>query len=218
MKSDITLPSKAEVENATKEHSWILGNQVLYDMCHNYPSQSDPTAVVSKFWLIGRAYSAALERRRTSQEEPLRKGENFYDHRFVPVYTQGGFDALFAPLYNYEDITEHNIAHIVQVHCSLTKVLQAVTGQWKRSLASKYLHFHFPKLFFIYDSQADTNLRKYIPQWTRYRIADSSDADKYYLKFCRGVMLLRETIISGYDIKLTPRDMDNLLLAAIEDR
>lgn len=213
MKFDIRLPSKAEVENATKDHSWTLGNQVLYDMCYSHPSQSDPTAIVSKFWLIGRTYSAALERRRTSQEEQLKPGENFYEHRFVPIYIQGGFDAMFTPLYNYEDISEHNIAHIVQVHYSLTKILKEVTRQWKRSLASKYLHFHFPKLFFIYDSQADINLRKYVPQWSRYRLADSSEGDDYYFRFCKGVMLLRETIMSNYRIKLTPRDMDNLLLS-----
>lgn len=211
MKFEVKLPSETEVTTAMKDHSWTLGNQVLYDMCRNHPSQSDPTAIVSKFWLIGRAYSAAVERRRTSREKPLLDGENFYDHRLVPVYKQADFDSVFAPLYDYENVSESNLKHIVEIHCTLTQTLKEVTGQWKRSLASKYLHFHFPNLFYIYDSRAESGLGRYIPEWQKQRLP-TGPYDAVYYRFSLAMTALCDEIRSNYGLDLLPRHLDTIVL------
>lgn len=210
-----TLPSEAQIQAAVQGPSWTLGNTVLYEFCRAHPSQSDPAAVISKFWLIGRAYSAAVERRRTSMETPLKPGENFYDHRLAPVYTRAGLDEIFAGLHRFGGVTSDNLVDIAEVHYAVAKTLQGITNQWKRSLASKYLHFHFRDLIFIYDSQAELNLRKYVPGWSRERLPENTRYDSYYLKFCRGVVALREAIATAYEVEMTPRDLDNLLLAPI---
>lgn len=207
-----TLPSEAQVHNARKGPSWSLGNKFLYDLCGTHPSQSDPEAVVSKFWLIGRAYSATVERRRTSEEEPLKPGENFYDNRLVPVYTQAGLDEVMTPLNALDSATRENAAVIADAHDKFSRVLKLVNGHMNLSLASKYLHFHRPMLFFIYDSFADESMRKYVPKW-RHKLLQSSPFDDYYLKFCLASIALRDAINAEYHVQLTPRELDNLLLA-----
>src|SRR5690606_29468485 len=39
------------------------GNDVLYRMCSERPNHTDVDTVSSKLWLIGRAYSASIERK-----------------------------------------------------------------------------------------------------------------------------------------------------------
>ncbi len=211
MKLEFKLPSETQVATAMKDNSWTLGNQVLYDMCRNHPSQSETTAIVSKFWLIGRAYSAAIERRHTSKEEPLLDGENFYEHRLAPIYKQAGFDYVFAPLYDYEDIAESNLKHILEVHFKLTQTLQEVAGQWNLSLASKYLHFHFPKLFYIYDSRAHSGLGRYVLGWQKQKLPTGSHHDVYY-KFSLAMIALRDEIKSNYGLALSPQHLDGIVL------
>ena len=49
---------------------------------------------------------------------------------------------------------EENVHEVLLTHQILTQQLKVITELDKRSLASKYLHFHVPKCFFIYDSRA----------------------------------------------------------------
>jgi hypothetical protein len=185
---------------------------MLYDLCHKHPSQSDAAAVVSKFWLIGRAYAASAERWRLSEANHLKPGENFYDNRLAPVYIQAGLDNAMAPLYGFRDVDECNLMHILEVHSRVSQTLQITNGKLNPSLASKYLHFHLPLLFFIYDSQANANLKKYIAKW-KHKSPVQPNYDTDYFKFCYGALALREAIKSEYHIELTPRELDNLLLA-----
>ena len=57
---------------------------------------------------------------------------------------------------------ENNIGQIISVHNFLTVIFNEISGLDKRSLASKYLHFHLPNLFYIYDSRADNAIRKMV--------------------------------------------------------
>lgn len=53
------------VERAlSQDDSWCIGNQVLYDLCRRYPRHAVDAEIVAKVWLIGRAYSASIERGR----------------------------------------------------------------------------------------------------------------------------------------------------------
>jgi len=47
----------------------------------------------------------------------------------------------------------------------LTDIFTKISGIEKRSLSSKYLHFHFPDLFFLYDSRAVTSSRRLLPRF-----------------------------------------------------
>lgn len=210
----ISLPAIEEIETAQKPNNWTLANSVLYSLCKENPSQSDVEAIVSKFWLIGRAYSASVERRRTKHESALDVGEDFYTHRLAKNYRLANLDEKFDALYqnDYSTITKQNYAQIVGLHSLLTNVLFEITGQRKISLASKYLHFHFPDLFFIYDSRASISLEKYVPKWTKRKLEKTDSQDDTYSKFCLACIELREAIQLNCEIVLNPRQLDNLLL------
>ncbi len=52
---------------------WDFSNQVLYDLCRAHPAHDDVSVVIAKMLLMGRAYSAAIERRKNKrQTEPER--------------------------------------------------------------------------------------------------------------------------------------------------
>jgi hypothetical protein len=94
-------------------------------------------------------------------------------------------------------------------------LIKKMTGMGKRSLASKYLHFHKPNLFFIYDSRAINSIRKLTPP-TKTNLRIRTNIDVEYAKFCLRCIKLRDAIKSKFDTHLSPRELDNLLLAIAE--
>ena len=54
---------RAAIDNYTP---WKLGNDVLYKLCAMHPRHTEDAVIIGKFWLIGRSYAAAIERRRMS--------------------------------------------------------------------------------------------------------------------------------------------------------
>jgi hypothetical protein len=71
--------SYAEVEAARDDSQdiWTLSNEVLYKLCQDYPGNSDIREVVTKVLIIGKTYSAAIERRRTWPGSKI-KVEDYY--------------------------------------------------------------------------------------------------------------------------------------------
>ena len=140
---------KEIIKDYDKAKKWYrkggaLGNEVLYDLCLNKKSKlyghKDVRRIQAKIWLIGRAYSAALERGNlgNKSKEVLYKevGEKLvkYFNRINNLDPSTIWDALASKIFN---------------------------NSWnKYSLASKYLHFHFPKKYFIYDSISNKQLKK----------------------------------------------------------
>jgi len=95
--------------------------------------------------------------------------------------------------------------------------LNKVTGLNKRSFSSKYLHFHLPDLFFIYDSRAVfamKQLKELLPTATQNT---KGKFDKPYQQFTEQCVLLTKHISDDLGILLSPRQLDNLLLI-IADR
>src|SRR5690606_15859079 len=129
------LPSKESVIEARNRNNWSLGNDVLYRLCKEYPLHTE-SEIVSKFWLIGRTYSAAVDRRRASEEKPLSKKENFYEHRLVPAVRNADFDTAFKAVKTIERPTKESIRPIILLHEHVTKTLFSITNQRKVSLAS----------------------------------------------------------------------------------
>lgn len=64
---------KTTKENGTENS---LGfNGILYRLCEEHPGHTNEDEIVAKIWLVGRSYSAAIERRRASRDV---SGEAFY--------------------------------------------------------------------------------------------------------------------------------------------
>ena len=205
--------SKDEIIKATEEDTWRFGNQVLYDMCSNNLKHKDENIIVGKVWIIGRVYAAAIERRKNASES--KSGDDFYFNAVAPKIKEigGELDSRIETLNRYNEITEDNLAQILDTHKLLTDVYYEITKQNKRSLASKYLHFHAPNMFYIYDSGADKAIRKYVSLDTSMKEKlKHNRTDEFYLEFVIRMFTLRNYIKEKYGIYLSPRQIDAFLL------
>lgn len=203
--------SREQVDTATTGNEWSLGNQILYDMCRKYPQHKRKSEIVAKIWIIGRSYAAAIERRKNTKDTVF-DGNDFYTEKVAPEILKSGIDSWLHSLKGYDTISESNIATILLVHRQVTDLFLTISGLEKRSLASKYLHFHYPDLFFIYDSRAAKAVSKLSNITGRVGGRAQNESDNEYRKFCTKCLKIREHIKHTYEVHLTPRSLDNLLL------
>ncbi len=192
-----------------KGHFWDVGNQVLYRLCAEHPGHSDVGVIASKIWLIGRAYAASVERRPKGYGP---SGDAFYVEYLGPKFRKANIDTWLREL---AVLPVDDSAAILKAHNKMTKLFKKYTGHERRSLASKYLHFHFPERFFIYDFRARgsvTNLTRSSYDRRKWE-TDRAEADVEYAEFWCRCDLLRGQIrnLTGHD--LNPRQLDNILLA-----
>lgn len=131
---------------------WEYGNSVLYRMCEEKPGHKDIDVIVGKIWLIGRSYAAAIERRKNAADG----GDDFYYEVGAPKLLEIGpeLDNRIDYLRKSKGLIVDDFKEILNTHKFLMDTFYELTGLEKRSLASKYLHFHCPEKFFIYDSRA----------------------------------------------------------------
>lgn len=142
------------VRRADDYSGW--GNEVLYQMCRDAPGHKSIDVVASKLWLIGRSYAAQLERG---------AGENFHPERAAWLLIRSDFDRDLKKTEGIKRPCLDNLGKILEVHKRLVDLLAeslppGCKRKIRRSLASKYLHFHKPDVFFLYDSISSKNLRK----------------------------------------------------------
>lgn len=204
-----TLPTIQEIEKC-KTSPWDFGDGVLYDLCKANFYHQDPDKILSKVWLIGRAYSAAIERRKNKKTI----NDNFYINRVAPAFKDSIIDSVLADLKKLNELTIENIPLILNAHYYLTKLTENITDLKKRSFSSKYLHFHLPNLFFIYDSRVVGSLRQFIdrvPKSMDY-LLESNSVDNEYAKFVCKCFVVRNNIKDKYKIDLTIRQFDNILI------
>ena len=125
------------------------GNGILYDLCKKYPNHKDESDIRAKIWLIGRSYSVAVERRKK-----FRKLSNdvFYS-KVTQKLKNLDLDKQIKKIPKAVKLNEKDVGTICHIHSCLTKKFYELTNLNKRSLVSKYLHFHRP-IVPIYDSRA----------------------------------------------------------------
>lgn len=151
----------------------------------------------------------ALER----VKEKKYSSDNFYTDRVAPEFKKSNIDHLINEL-KYMEGNFENSSKILELHFYLLYMIRNITNMDKRSFASKYLHFHLPKLFFIYDTRAVSALKKIIPvlplEIKKY--SKTLNFDSNYTDFLLRCLYLQKIIASNHNIVLTPREIDNLLL------
>ncbi len=108
---------------------------------------------------------------------------------------------------------EANVGPVLDAHGYLVRLFEKLTSKGKRSLASKYLHFHRPNLFFIYDSRAMSSIRRLSVPGQVIHAPRSADCE--YAAFVSKALGLREQIRAEFGAQLTPRQLDRLLLAIV---
>jgi hypothetical protein len=201
-----------ELAASDKGDVWTFGNNVLYRLCRDNPEHKRPEIVTAKVWLIGRSYAAAIERGRKQADSanPI-PNDVFYREEVAPALISSDIDDRLNNLQQYDRISEQSISDILTMHKYLVGIFKELTGQRKRSLASKYLHFHRPSLFYIYDTRAVNGFRKIRPRCrVRHRNVESDSSD--YAIFALKLLDLQEDIEHCFGERLTPRQIDRLLL------
>ncbi|MEI6090602.1 MAG: hypothetical protein WCR42_09140 [bacterium] len=187
------------IKNSKKANDWDLGNQVLYNLCEDNFKHEKPNEIIAKIWLIGRAYSASIERRKE-----VKIGEDFWKDNVVPKIEQSDIDVWLNNRDNSDDI---NV--FMETHKNVTKLFKDITGLDKRSLASKYLHFHLPNKFYIYDSIASRSIK--FLQKEKIEIKTDANWDDEYSKFYQNCDYLKNKLQNKFEINLSCRELDNLL-------
>lgn len=186
-----------------------FGNAILYKMCADYPHHDDVDVIAGKIWLIGHSYSAAVNRVRNSSL--LKDVENFIADTVAPTIKQSNIDEWIAKVRAIDRLTHDNCEQVLALHKNFTDVLKQITDLNKRSLASKYLHFHLPNAVFIYDFLANRSIT-HLNQGKKHDIPQNYDAD--YSVFVKRCLVFRDEI---FEPKLlgrqsTPRELDVYLL------
>ncbi len=176
------------------------GNEVLYRMCAEKPLHTSIDVIKSKLWLIGRSYSASIERR---------AGKDFKIKDAARIIKESSIDEKIKKVSQIERPDIHNLPEILELHSYFVDLLKESTGIAKRSLASKYLHFHAPRAIFIYDSIANTNLRSKL-QGERFKTLKGFD--NAYASFCLRAIKYRDDFEVRINALLTPRRLDAYLL------
>ena len=200
--------TKDDIEYALASSPWDLGNQVLYSLCQDHPNHDRGDAIIAKFWLIGRSYAAAIERRKNADDT----SDDFYETIVVDKIKNSKLDEWLSSLPDVMTDPWTQLGTIVTVHKRLMDIFSDMTGLEKRSLASKYLHFHRPDLFFIYDSRAREAINKVTPRLSQIKHITTQDQDSEYHAFCRRAQFLKEDIRSRFQKTLNPRQLDKILL------
>jgi hypothetical protein len=198
----------SDVLKAQSESPWDLTNEVLYNLCRKHPGHCERPAVLAKILLIGRSHAAAIERRKNKTVA----NEDFYLLSVAPEIMKSGIDRWIARAKTVKLSDSRAFDEMVDVHAKTTELFQRISGLEKRSLASKYLHFHVPQLFFIFDSRSVHGLRNLGDIVGRAKKSDGS-GDNEYRKFVEKCLGLRRQCWQRFNLRLSPRQIDNLLLA-----
>jgi hypothetical protein len=203
------LGIKGLVRLAQSPSEWDLGNSVLYALCRKYPAHDCKQAVIAKLWLIGRSYAAAIERR-----EKFRKmtSDAFYTKKVAPTIIGSSIDVWIAKAARISNLDNRSLPTILDVHSEVTDLFKGVSGLEKRSLASKYLHFHLPSHFFIFDARAVRAIGKFKVEIGPVKVVDTLGHDTEYARFAGKCVRLQEHIRNVGKVSLSPRQLDNLLL------
>lgn len=205
------LPTLEQVRKSKNPQPWDFGNGILYKMCKEHFSHKQDDQILAKVLFIGRIYSAAVERRKNKADEI---NDDFYLDVVIPTFKNSELDKRLSALNAIKKPSTNDLPLILQTHHYLTSTLYKITGLDKRSFSSKFLHFHLPHLYFIYDSRALTGLRTFISRVPREfaPVISFKNVDEEYAKFYCKCFEVKRQIEGSYKTIITNRQFDNILI------
>lgn len=74
---------------------WDLANKAIYDLCKKNPRHRTEEEIISKIWIVGRTYSAAVERRRKKDDHT---SDEFYQKKVAPAILEADLDMQLSRL------------------------------------------------------------------------------------------------------------------------
>ena len=222
-----TIKTKVDFEKLIEEtHKefgvWQLANNTLYDLCKKHPLHENPDEVIAKVWLTGRSYAAALERGRNTKES----SDLFYEKTLIDAVAKHS-SKIDESIKLLSD-TPKNVAdkNVFDAYMEVLEWFHKASGMWNVSLASKYLHFHCPNIFFLFDSRAASSIGKLAKFLNTKNVYREKEIDSFingktkeerermcvYVKFYLKCKECSLKIEEAFGKRLSIKDFDNLLL------
>ena len=189
---------------------WDLGNRFLYQLCLKHPHHRDEREILAKVWLIGRSYAASIERYKKPDER------RFFTQVLVPYIKKSQLDAWPNALPRRPASFLQHQAIVVPTHGRLVHRLSGLLSKSARSFSSKYLHFHRPDLFPIYDSRAASAIKKLTPDPRFLSVERPKGCDEIYAEFTARIASILGDIRVRHQKNPSLRQVDRLLLGVFE--
>ena len=197
----------------SKSGAQTFGNMVLYKMCQGDQLRHDvPEVVTGKLWLIGRAYAASPER--GSGEKPPGAPDDFFEYLAGCNRSDWlALDQQLSSLTEGNEFSASSMQLILPIHRSFMDMISNAIGKRRlspgkeprahRSFASKYLHFHRPDHFPIYDSYVTAALARETKGNSDIPAVPTDGVDPTYAQFCSRLAAYRQKMPT-----LTLRQLD----------
>jgi hypothetical protein len=187
---------------------WVVANETLYDLCRRNASHRAIPDVVAKLVLIGRSYAAPIERGAGGAHLDI-----VYREAAIKL-SKSGIDDKLSKL-GHSACPTSDAA--LRIHVLVMECLPPKNGRPKcrRSVASKYLHFHRPEQFVLFDNRAVSAASKFVRAESKG--APTVDHDRQYFRHAVKCEAIKAEIGQRIGIALNNRQIDELLLA-IADR
>ena len=167
--------------NPTYDHYDRYIDEAISHLFKKYPGHKSIEQVFAKISLVNRVYRTNVERRKKEAEWKL-----------AELLVANKFDNIIAPLKRIQKFNSETLPEIVKVHTRFVTLSKKTIRIRATSFCSKYLHFHFPKLIPIFDSNA------YETAWrlVRKEICTSCGDIGDYEYFCLTILTLAEKLRS----------------------
>lgn len=194
---------------------WEICNDLLYQFCEKYPYHNDNVVIANKVVVIGRVYAASVERRKIRDKDKKELSSDFLLDKIANAILISNIDSSIKELKLQKDLTEANLPLVLELHKKLMNCVREITDYGNRSFCSKYLHFHLPNHFYIYDSRAKKALNeilKRLDKVTVNKYVTSKEIDYDYASFFNKMRYIQLALKSEYQVDFTPRQLDTILL------
>jgi hypothetical protein len=170
--------------------------RALYDLCFFNRHHFQDELVADKLRHIGRLYAE------------YGAGLGFSPERGAHALAKSPVDRWFCTLATAEELEGWLL---LETHKRVMDVFADLPEAEARSLASKYLHFHFPELFFIHDSLVDRAARRLAEGDSGFLAM--GEFDPVYGRFHACCRKLADRLAPELGRRLSPRELDRVLRA-----
>jgi hypothetical protein len=178
-----------------RDAAWGFGNTILYRMCKEEPCHRDLDVVSAKLWLIGRSYAASPER--GSGVAPEGETPAFFDW-LAERMNWPALDRTLDKLSEDNPFGPDTLCLILDLHrcfherlrSAIKLRLNGLEARRQTSFCSKYLHFHKPDHFPLFDSYVSAAVSRATGPWKRYECGPKHDPK--YSRFCQQLLIYRQ--------------------------
>jgi hypothetical protein len=209
-------PTRADYRYSRLASGDNYENQVLYAMCFDRPEHGDPFVTAGKMLMIGRVYSASPERK---AGKAAVAGENLFTilaERLAATH----IDERLAAIPFETRLSEDLVPKVLALHGLLNTEVREGTHRWsvtqgapqRVSFASKYLHFHRPNAFPLFDRYACLGLASLTKGFRYENRCSDVTINKDYQRFVG--RLLHFVAQRSPEAGWTPRSLDTMLVNA----